>query len=59
MRAPTRIVFTGTGELATGHGAVTLAGTLDLDLGQRRKPTPVPVTATLTCEALDDLAIGH
>lgn len=57
--APSRVVFTGTGELAVGHGSVTLAGTLDLAFGQQRKPTRVLATATLACETLADPAIGQ
>jgi hypothetical protein len=52
-------VFTGTGELAKGMKTFTLKGSIDFAFGLDAKPTMEPFTAKLTCEVLDDLAIGH
>jgi hypothetical protein len=50
--------FTGTGMLAGDLTAFTLDGTLDFTFGDDAKAKPAPFKAKLTCEPLDDQAIG-
>jgi hypothetical protein len=54
-----RIFFTGTGELPMSMKTFTLDGKLDSSFGADAKPSLVPFHAKLSCELLDDLAIGH
>jgi hypothetical protein len=53
------VMFTGTASLAENMKTFTLTGKLEVTFGFDAKAKPVRVDAKLTCEALDDLAIGH
>jgi hypothetical protein len=53
------IVFDGTATLPDDLSSLSLRGTIDPTFGVDRKATREPATATLACEQLDDLAIGH
>ena len=45
--------------LGAGMTSLDLEGTIDPAFGVDPKAKRVPFTAKLTCETLDDLAIGH
>jgi hypothetical protein len=51
------VVFTGTSALAQDMHAITFAGSIDWTFGAANKL--VPFSAKLTCDELDDQAIGH
>jgi len=53
------VVFVGTGKLSEGFKTFTLVGKIDFDFGGRDNPRMDRFTAKLSCEQLDDLAIGH
>jgi hypothetical protein len=53
------VTFTGTARLAEDMKTFTLAGKLDITFGSDPKAKPARLDAKLTCETLDDLAIGH
>lgn len=53
------VTFSGTAELATDLATFALNGTIDFTFGRDARAARVPFTAKLTCETLDDLAIGH
>lgn len=53
------ITFTGTGDLAFDLTTFTLKGKIDFSFGFDAKPTREPFVATMSCQQLDDLAIGH
>lgn len=53
------VTFTGTAQLTEDMKTFTLTGKLDLSFGYAPKEKPARLDAKLTCEALDDLAIGH
>jgi hypothetical protein len=52
------VIFTGTAQLDDAMSSFAITGTLDDTYGDA-KPDRHPLTATLSCEALDDQAIGH
>jgi hypothetical protein len=53
------IAFTGTAQVAEDLSTITLVGKADVWMGDNGKPKLIPIVATLTCETLDDLAIGQ
>jgi hypothetical protein len=52
------VTFTGTAELAKDMRSFTLKGSIDTSFGSDPKSKPIAYVAKLTCETLDDLAIG-
>ena len=53
------VTFTGTAQLTEDMKTFTLTGKLDITFGNDPKEKPARLDAKLTCETLDDLAIGH
>lgn len=53
------VSFTGTARLTEDMKTFTLTGKLDITFGSDPKAKPARLDAKLTCETLDDLAIGH
>lgn len=51
--------FTGTATLADDMTTFSLKGSIDFTFGDDPKAKPQGFEAKLTCEALDDAAIGH
>ena len=52
-------IFAGTSKLSQNMKTLELAGKFDFNWGAGDKPSNSAVTAKLTCDNLDDLAIGH
>jgi len=54
-----RVTIDGRLTLASGMASIDLDGTIDPSFGADAKAKRVPFAAKLTCETLDDQAIGH
>ena len=59
LATPGKVNFSGTAKLDGKMKTFTLDGKLDESFGAAAKPNMVAFSAKLTCETLDDLAIGH